>query len=64
MVFETGYFYGKIGRDKTIIISADSTLNLSDLQGVVYVNKNNWQVDVLKELREIGYSIDMNKLFE
>lgn len=62
VVFETGYFYGKIGRDKTIIIAEDETLNLSDLHGVVYVNRNNWEVDVLKELREIGYKINMNKL--
>lgn len=62
VVFETGYFYGKIGRERTIIISSDNALNLSDLQGVVYVNKNIWQVDVLKELREIGYKVDMNKL--
>lgn len=64
VVFETGYFYGKIGRDRTIIISEDDALNLSDLQGVVYVSKNNWQVDVFKELREIGYAVDMNKLLE
>ncbi len=62
VVFETGYFYGKMGRDKTIIVSEDNALNLSDLQGVVYVNKNNWEIDVLRELREIGFTIDLNKL--
>ena len=62
VVFETGYFYGKVGRDKTIIVAENETLNLSDLQGIVYVNKNNWEVDVLKELREIGYKIDLNRL--
>lgn len=61
VVFETGYFYGKIGRENTIIISEDNALSLSDLQGVVYVSKGNWQDEVLTELREIGYSIDKNK---
>ena len=62
VVFETGYFCGTIGRENTIIIAESEALNLSDLDGVVYVDKNNWEVDVLKELRDIGYQIDMNKL--
>lgn len=63
VVFETGYFYGKIGREKTIVIAEDGVMNLSDLQGVVYVDKNNWEADVLKELMDIGYNIDFNILF-
>lgn len=35
----------------------------SDLQGVVYTNDKSWQIDVLKELKEIGYAIDFNKAF-
>ncbi|MBO6244436.1 MAG: nucleotide-binding protein [Clostridia bacterium] len=62
VVFETGYFMGKIGRDKVIIL-ADSEIDMpSDLGGVLYISNNNWETDVLKELRRIGYSIDMNKL--
>ena len=45
-----------------IIVAENETMNLSDLDGIVYVDKNNWELDVLKELREIGYTIDMNKL--
>ncbi len=62
VVLETGYFIGKIGRDKTIVIAADGAMNLSDLKGIVYVSDKNWELDVLKELREIGYKVDFNKL--
>ena len=62
VVLETGYFIGKIGREKTIVIVADGVMNLSDLKGIVYVSDKNWELDVLKELREIGYSVDFNKL--
>ena len=62
VVLETGYFIGKIGREKTIVIAADGVMNLSDLKGIVYVSDKNWELDVLKELREIGYSVDFNKL--
>lgn len=63
VVFETGYFIGKLGRDH-IVILADPNIEMpSDLSGVVRTDRENWQVDVLRELKVIGYSIDFNKLF-
>lgn len=62
VVFEAGYFMGKIGREKVICIANDEFEILSDLQGVIYVNTNNWEIDILKELRAIGYNVDLNKL--
>ena len=63
VVFEAGYFMGKLGR-KNVIIVADKNLELpSDMQGVVYTNKDMWQTDVLRELKAIGYNVDFNKLF-
>lgn len=62
VVFETGYFVGKLGRKNVILIS-DGNIELpSDLQGVVYFNKSDWKFQVLKELKAIGYYIDYNKL--
>ncbi|EOS20539.1 hypothetical protein C804_06293 [Lachnospiraceae bacterium A4] len=63
VVFEAGYFMGKLGR-KHVIMIADEDIEIpSDLQGVVYTNSSYWQVEVLKELKEIGFCIDMNKAF-
>lgn len=62
VVFETGYFIGKLGRKNTIIISDIDIEIPSDLQGVVYTNSAEWKFSVLKELRAIGYSIDYNKI--
>ena len=63
VVFEAGYFIGKLGRDRIIILS-DSGIDIpSDLAGVVYTNTQNWQVELLKELKSMGYNIDFNKLF-
>lgn len=62
VVFETGYFIGKLGRDKVILI-ADKDIEMpSDLQGVVYTNSQDWRFSVLRELKAIGYNIDYNKL--
>lgn len=63
VVFETGYFMGKLDRDHIIILS-DSGIEIpSDLAGVVYTNTQDWQFSLLKELRSMGYNIDLNKLF-
>ena len=63
VVFEAGYFMGKLGRDHVVIL-ADNGIELpSDLSGVVYSNRDNWQVELLKELKAMGYAIDFNILF-
>lgn len=62
VVFETGYFMGKLGRDHTIILTDRDVELPSDMQGVVYTDTSNWQFSVLKELKAIGYKIDYNKL--
>ena len=64
VVFEAGYFMGKLGRKNVILIAGPDIELPSDLQGVVYTNKSMWQTDVLRELKAIGYGIDFNKLFE
>lgn len=62
VVFETGYFMGKLGRENVVVL-ADHEIEIpSDLSGVVYTSTKNWQLDLLRELKEIGYTIDLNKL--
>ena len=62
VVFETGYFIGKLGRENIIIIAGSSVEIPSDLYGVVYTSQSDWKTEVLKELKAIGYNIDLNKL--
>ena len=62
VVFETGFFMGKLGRSRVIIIAEKGIEIPSDLNGVVYTDRGNWQIEVCKELKEMGYSIDSDKL--
>lgn len=62
VIFETGYFIGKLGRENTIIISDRNIEIPSDLQGIVYADTSDWKLTVLKELKAIGYNIDYNKI--
>lgn len=63
VVLETGYFMGKLGRDHVVILADNGIEMPSDLSGVVYTNKESWKIDLLKELRDMGYTVDFNKLF-
>ena len=62
VVLETGYFMGKLGRDHVVLLADKGIEMPSDMQGIVYTDRNNWQFDVLKELKAIGYTIDYNKI--
>ena len=63
VVFETGFFMGKLGRDH-IVILADQGIEIpSDLSGVVYTSTEKWEIELFKELKAIGYKIDFNLLF-
>lgn len=64
VVFETGYFMGKLGRDHVVILSDKGVEIPSDLAGVVYTDTSNWQVSLLQELLAMGYNIDFNKFFK
>lgn len=61
VVLETGYFMGKLGRERVIILSNGDLEFPSDLQGIVYTGSE-WKFKLLKELRKIGYEVDLNKL--
>lgn len=62
VVYEAGYFAGKLGRNRVIIINNVEEMP-SDLSGIVYTPASNgWENAVLKELRAIGFNIDMNNI--
>jgi len=65
VIFEAGYFIGKLGREKTIILYEEGLKIPSDLLGYIYIpldiNKR-WHLDLAKELKAIGFEIDLNKL--
>lgn len=62
VVLETGYFMGRLGRDRVVILADKGIEMPSDLSGVVYTNTESWEFELLKELKVIGYKVDLNKL--
>ena len=62
VVFETGYFIGKLRRDHVVILADEGIEMPSDLSGVVRTNTRNWQFDLLRDLNAMGYTVNLNLL--
>jgi predicted nucleotide-binding protein len=61
VVFEHGYLIGKIGRNRVCALVKGKIETPNDISGVVYVTMDGeWKWKIAKELKESGYSIDMN----
>jgi predicted nucleotide-binding protein len=67
VILELGYFLGLLGRDRVVVLfrEAENLEMPSDYDGVVFVpfdQGGGWQVDLLKELKAVGFAVDANKL--
>ncbi len=65
VIFEHGYLIGKIGRFNVCALVKDDIEKPNDISGVVYtpMDKHNaWQFKIAKEMKKIGYEIDLNCL--
>lgn len=65
VVFELGYFIGKLGRNNVVAIVKDKIEIPSDFDGILYVGVDNegaWKMIIAREIKEAGLEIDLNNL--
>ena len=65
VILELGYFIGKLGRNKVLVLFKDEIdfEHPSDFVGVLYTPfKGGWELEMFKELQSCGYDVDANKL--
>lgn len=62
VVFEHGFLIGKLGRSNVSPLVEGAIELPNDISGIVYINDNDWQIDIAKEMKDAGYEIDFNKL--
>ena len=63
VVFEHGYLIAKLGRKNVCALVKGNVETPNDISGVVYVPMDDhkaWKIAIAKELRNSGYSVDMN----
>lgn len=63
VIFEHGLLIGKLGRGKVFPLVTDHSVELpGDINGMVYLSDISWELQLAKEIRAIGYEVDMNKV--
>lgn len=64
VVFELGFFFGKLGRERVCALHKGSIEILSDIDGIIYVSmeKGTWHFDLAREIRAAGIDVDLNKV--
>ena len=65
VVFEMGYFAGKLGRSKLFYLLQDGVIKPGDLDGLVYTPYDAvgaWKFGLVKELKACGYDVDANRV--
>jgi predicted nucleotide-binding protein len=63
VVFELGYFNGRLGRNRVCALYSKGVEIPSDYAGVLYIELDEngaWRLQLAKELRAAGFAIDMN----
>lgn len=65
VIFELGYFIGRLGRAKVCALYQDGVELPSDYSGVLYIRidrEGGWKLKLCKELDAAGFEIDLNKV--
>jgi len=65
VVFELGYFMGKLKRDRTCAIVKGNLEITSDISGVVYIQMDHgggWKSELVAELKKAGFKVSADSL--
>lgn len=63
VVFELGYFLGRLGRERVCALIKGNVEPPSDYDGVVYISLDDrgWKMDLIRELKNVGFDVDANR---
>jgi predicted nucleotide-binding protein len=65
VIFELGYFIGKLGRGNVCALYKEGFELPSDIRGVLYVpmdSADGWHVKLAREIKHAGIEVDLNKV--
>jgi predicted nucleotide-binding protein len=66
VIFELGYFVGKLGRGRACLLRKGEVEIPSDLYGVIYTDMDaseGWKLKLVKELKAAGLDFDANEVW-
>ena len=65
VIFELGFFFGKLGRDRVAVLLETSVEEPSDIGGLVYITLDGggaWKQALSRELGSAGNTIDYSRI--
>ena len=65
VIFELGYFTGKLDRGRVCALKGENVEIPSDYDGVLYIpldESGGWQMILMRELKNAGFEIDANRV--
>lgn len=66
VIFEFGYFMGKLGRQRVCALIKENVETPSDYDGVLYIpidDSGAWKMALVRELKTAGFEVDANLAF-
>jgi predicted nucleotide-binding protein len=65
VVFELGFFFGKLGRDRVTVLLGEGVEKPSDIEGLVYIaidKSGAWKLQLARELQAAGIAVDYSRI--
>ena len=62
VIFEMGFFIGKLSRERVFLLKEDGVEQPSDMQGIVYTpmdEYDGWQTKLVKNMNAVGYALSI-----
>ncbi len=64
VIFELGFFFAKLSRARTALVTEPEVELPSDCAGIIYIDRNEWQKRLLANLGEAGFKFDQDDVIE
>lgn len=67
VIFELGYFAGKLGRGRACLLRKGNIEIPSDLYGVIYTEfdgADGWKINLVREMKAAGLAFDANRMWK
>lgn len=65
VILELGYFLGRLGRDRVVVLNEETIEAPSEIRGIAYVALDpagRWRYDLARELAAAGLAVDLTNV--
>ena len=63
VIFELGWFYGRLGRRRVVLIKEPEVTLPGDILGTVYTSTEDWKMALAKELKAANIDVNLDQVY-